>query len=169
MRKLPRLGLARAAAAAALLASACSRGAPSPPSSSEPTSAHEISVRVPGALRIARSLEALTVDFDPAARASVVLAVDAGMVLGTEVHTVVYPIGGAPPANGAELLSSGVAFDDTLVTRNAADGIPAPGKRYAAQADVTVFETDVPPGHMWTPRSGKYKVLWTRTLHQKEE
>jgi len=32
---------------------------------------------------------------------------------------------------------------------------------------VTIFETDLPSQHMWSPQSGKhYKVLWTRTFKE---
>lgn len=41
---------------------------------------------------------------------------------------------------------------------------PHPNEKYVIEVSVTVFETDIPPQHMWSPESGKYKELWTRTL-----
>jgi hypothetical protein len=32
------------------------------------------------------------------------------------------------------------------------------------QLRVKVFETDIPPQHLWEPTMGKYKVLWERTF-----
>jgi hypothetical protein len=34
------------------------------------------------------------------------------------------------------------------------------GERLQVAADVVVFETSTPAGHMWSPESGDYKVLW---------
>lgn len=34
------------------------------------------------------------------------------------------------------------------------------GERLLVAADVVVFETSAPAGHMWSPESGDYKVLW---------
>ncbi len=126
-------------------------------------------MRVPAAVRIARSLDALTVSFDPAAMARTTVVAEAGMVIGTEVDTYVYPMGAARPAHGLVELASGPDADVGTSIWNAKDGIPAPGKRYAVDMEVTVFETDVPAGHHWMPTAGHYQVLWTRTLHQTEE
>jgi hypothetical protein len=134
------------------------------------TSPAEVSIRVPAALRLARALDTLTVAFDPAARAPVVVAVDAGMTLGVETNEFVFPLGAARPSRGRRGLSSGADVDDATSTWSTkTDGIPQPGTRYVAEVEVTVFETDVPPGHHWDPHAGRYKALWTRTLRQAEE
>jgi hypothetical protein len=41
--------------------------------------------------------------------------------------------------------------------------------KYVAEVQLVLFETDVPPGHMWNPRAGHYHALWSRTLRQAEE
>lgn len=28
------------------------------------------------------------------------------------------------------------------------------------EEDISIFETDIPPQHMWMPTSNSYKVLW---------
>ena len=45
------------------------------------------------------------------------------------------------------------------------------GKPYVVELEFAIFETDIRPQHMWGPQSGKYKVLWNKTLRQtpKEE
>jgi hypothetical protein len=151
--------------AIALLAG-CSR----PARGERTTSAVETSIRVPAALRLERALDTLTVAFDPAARAPVVVAVDPGMIVGVETHEFVFPLGAARPSGGRRGLSSGADFDDATSTWSTkTDGIPQPGTRYVAEVEVTVFETDVAPGHHWDPHAGHFKALWTRTLRQSEE
>jgi hypothetical protein len=49
------------------------------------------------------------------------------------------------------------------------DKIPQPGEKYTVKVRLSLFETDIPAQHMWSPESGKYKVLWTRTLQQEVE
>ena len=45
------------------------------------------------------------------------------------------------------------------------DWIAEPGKRSVVEHDLSLFETDVPPEHMWSPASsGKYRVLWEKRL-----
>jgi len=41
------------------------------------------------------------------------------------------------------------------------DKIPRPGEKYLVEIYFEIFETDIPAQHMWSPQSGKYKVLWT--------
>jgi hypothetical protein len=148
--------------------SGCTRSAPE--SREHPTSEGTVQIRVPAALRLERSLTNLTVGFDSAARAPVVVALDSGMILGVETMTFVFTASGTRPAAGRRGLSSGADFDGATSTWSiGTDGIPRPGSRYVAEVEVTVFETDVTPGHHWEPHAGRYKALWTRTLRQAEE
>jgi len=128
-------------------------------------------VQVPAGIRIARSLDSLAVSFDPAARAPIAVVVDPGMVLGFETEERVFPTGGRRPKEASRLgLASGAdAYGGTSIYSTSQGGIPAPGTRYEVEIEVVLFETDVPPGHMWQPRAGRYKELWRRTLRQAEE
>jgi hypothetical protein len=48
------------------------------------------------------------------------------------------------------------------------NGFPQSGQEFTLERRFTIFETDLPAQHMWSPSSGKYyRVLWTRTF-QKE-
>jgi hypothetical protein len=38
------------------------------------------------------------------------------------------------------------------------------GERLVVRRDVTVFETSSPPGHLWMPERGDYRVLWQGTI-----
>ena len=49
------------------------------------------------------------------------------------------------------------------------DGIPHAGQEFAWETRITIFETDLPTQHFWSPQSGKhYRVLWTRTFREGE-
>lgn len=128
-------------------------------------------MRVPAGLRLARALDSLSVSVDPAATATTTVVVEPGMHLGIESEERVAAQGQPMPAAGRLGLASGTSLDGSVSTWNTSqDGLPVPGTRYVAEVRLVLFETDVPPGHMWSPRSGKhYKVLWTRTLRQAEE
>jgi len=65
-------------------------------------------------------------------------------------------VGMAGPVTSSNLgLLNGKAF-----LNRAQGGIPVPGKTYVVEEDITIFETDIPAQHMWSPTSKKYKVLW---------
>ena len=173
-----RVSLARLAGAAVITAvAACSR--PEPPGRGSPSSGaagpREIAVRVPAGLRLARSLEALTVSIDPAMLATTHVTAGAGMVVGVETDTVIRPLGGAdPPSRFAaprrHALGPGTDFEAGAATwTEVADGIPEAGTRYAAEMEIVLFETDVPPRPGWDPHAGRFRALWTRTLRQAEE
>jgi hypothetical protein len=152
----------------------CNRPAPPTASTADAAGASALSVRVPAALTLARALDTLWVGVDPASLATTQVTVDPGMVLGVETDVVVFPQGGARPAEGRHRYSSGTDFDvgtDTWSTAH--DGIPDPAVKYVAEMQLVLFETDVPAGHAagrpWDPHAGKYMALWTRTLRQAEE
>jgi hypothetical protein len=52
----------------------------------------------------------------------------------------------------------------TSVWDRVRDGVPAPGERYTVEHNITIFETDVPPGHFWQPKAGGYRVLWNQKV-----
>jgi hypothetical protein len=134
-------------------------------------------VRVPAGLRIARSLDTLTVTLDPATLATTTVVVDAGMIAGIEARTSVRPLGRDPaprtPAAAPvrHAIAAGTSFEGVVATwTTTPDGIPVPGTRYAVTMELALFETDVPPGGASSPpaESGR-RLLWSRTLEQAEE
>jgi hypothetical protein len=36
----------------------------------------------------------------------------------------------------------------------------ATGERLRVRSEITLFETSNPPGHLWRPEAGDYRVLW---------
>jgi hypothetical protein len=66
----------------------------------------------------------------------------------------------AIPFSNANILKS------TEVLSRVQDGIPAPGTRYVIEHDISLFEADIPPQHMWSPESSRnFRVLWERKLN----
>jgi hypothetical protein len=163
-------GLAARCALILLLAQCTTRQAPSVPPDSDPSSPRQLSLRVPAALTLARSLGTLSVGIDPASLALTQVPVDPGLAPGVETDLVVFAKGEPPPALSRHGLSSATDFNlGESIWNRAQDGLPVPGVKYVAEMRIVVFETDVPPGRGWDPHAGKYQVLWTRTLRQGEE
>lgn len=76
-----------------------------------------------------------------------------------------------------ELISSGYGglsgadngYIGTTHLNRSIDKIPQPGEMYVVEIDFEIFEIDIPTQHMWSPESGRYKVLWARTLKRTVE
>jgi hypothetical protein len=150
-----------------LLVAACGH---EKPSASPDAGARELTVRVPAGLRLARALDTLTVSVDPAALATTTVSPEPGRFIGIASESYVYPLGGFRPQVARRGFTPGHDFGrrfDVYSTRM--DGLPEPGTRYVAEVTLALFETDVPPGHEWSPHAGTYRTLWTRTLRQAEE
>ena len=73
--------------------------------------------------------------------------------------------------SGYHSLESGPAGNPGLgvILNKKIDKIPQAGEKYTIEVRLTLFETDIPPQHLWPPESGKYQVLWKKTLKQKVE
>ena len=94
------------------------------------------------------------------------------MTMGVKYELRIWEQGEARPveANGGvgmtgPVTSSDLGFLNGKTLLNKAQGaIPVPGKTYVVEEDVSIFETDIPAQHMWSPTSKKYKVLWDGKL-----
>jgi hypothetical protein len=127
-------------------------------------------VLVPTGLVVERTATTLSVGIDGRARAPAPIALDPRMTAGVEAKEFVYPLGATRPALGRLNLSSSTSFDiGTSIWNASQDGIPVPGTRYVVEMEITLFETDVAPQHMWDPHAGRYRALWTQTLRQTVE
>lgn len=69
---------------------------------------------------------------------------------GTEQIVVLRNMGGSLEA----LLGRGRMVDQGL------DQVSESQRSLQLVAELTVFETDIPPQHMWDPKSGRYRPLW---------
>lgn len=124
-------------------------------------------VHVPTKLKIERTTDMLSVEIDQTSLAATNLTVGTNMVTGVQSEEYVFPEGEPRPANGRYGLG-GTDFNlGRSLWHTRPEGIPLPGKKYVVEVVLTVFETDVPPQHEWSPQGSRnYKVLWQRTLRQ---
>jgi hypothetical protein len=163
--------LASCFAASVLLASGQIQHPPSypPTADADPSIRHDVVVAVPTRLRVERTPDRISVGFDLTSAESVKITLGDRMTMGVKWELRVYGEGESRPveANGGVGLSGPVTSSNLGALKNAGgilnraqSGIPAPGKSYIIEQDVTVFETDIPPQHFWNPVSKKYSVLW---------
>ena len=91
------------------------------------------------------------------------------MVTGVMREDDVYYDGATHPLGMS--LQGGIAFEpSTNVLALGKEGLPAPGTEFTMEHKITIFETDLPPQHMWSPQSGKrYRLLWTKTFREAVE
>ena len=171
--------LARAQTPKWNVASQDSATAPHPPGHSPTTDAdpsvrHVVVVPIPTRLSVERKSDHLSVGFDLASARNVKITVGKKMSIGVRYEMRVYAKGDARPRNSTgvgyasitePVTTSEPDFLNGRAVLNSADGgIPAPGKRYVIEEDVSIFETDIPAQHMWSPESGRYRIIWVEKL-----
>ena len=137
---------------------------------------HEIEIAVPARLRVERTPERLSIAFDKTSVQTVSLTTDRNLKLGKKYELRVYGESDPRPVNAGRIgyasipqpvdLTSPGYLNGTTFLNLTQDNIPATGKRYRIEKTIYIFETDVPPQHMWNPASSRYRVLWTRTLNE---
>jgi hypothetical protein len=122
-------------------------------------------VKVPTKLLLARTTNTLSVAIDRSSFEPTNIMVGEKMVTGVRSEVFVYPEGSAKPSQAGSFgLTSALDFNLGTSYLNAKEGIPVPGKKYLVELDLSIFETDIPSQHMWSPQSKNYRVLWKRTL-----
>jgi hypothetical protein len=138
-----------------------------PIADADPTKREEREVRVPTGFRAVRTADELAVCADTGPLEPVKLQVGHKMVLGMRRKFYIYREGTARPAQPYyEELGGLLDKASNLPQFYKAEpfGFIQRGKPYVAEFEIAVFETDIPGQHMWSPESGKYKVLWHATL-----
>jgi len=139
---------------------------PTPPAVRTQTKSSESALRVPTALRVERTATTLSVAVDLQSFTPDSITLDPNMIAGVEAKYFVSPEGAAR-REVAIGLSSAVTFD---IGRTRGPPIKAAfrlrGRANVVEIELRLFETDVPPGHHWSPQSPRYRVIWTRTLRQ---
>ena len=163
-------GLARYFARCVLLASGQAQHPPSypPTADADPHIRHDVVVAVPTRLTVERTPDRIFVGFDLTSADGVKITLGDRMTMGVKHELRVWGEGEARPAeaNGGFGQAGPITSTDLPLLNGKAfldraqDGIPAPGKSYVIEEDVTIFETDIPAQHMWSPTSKKYRVLW---------
>jgi hypothetical protein len=141
-----------------------------PITNANPAIRRPVSICFPTRLKIERTSDTLSEMIDTNSLQSTNIMVGTNMITGVESKIYIYPEGESRPANGSQEVCNSLDFIPSIYYwHTKTDGIPLPGKKYAVEVDLTAFETDIPPQHMWSPHSKNYKVLWQRTLTQTVE
>jgi hypothetical protein len=165
----------------ALLALAQSRpGSPAlpPVSNAQPLMRHPVAISMPARLSLQRTPNRLSISYEPASLRTVQITLGKNMVLGVKDELRVYAADESRPSEpriiskgSIKEKDSGLALSDpniltsVVVLGAAKNGVPANGKRYVVEHDLGLFETDIPPQHMWQPEGSRlYKVLWEAKL-----
>ncbi len=138
---------------------------PIPPiAEADPAVRHALVAHVPAVMRVERLGSSLLIAFPTVQTTNVSVGYKMATGIQREESICwggkVYPLGMS--------LEGGFnceASTNTLVLSR--DKLPEPGHEFTFEHRVTLFETDLPAQHMWSPQSGKlYKILWTRTFRE---
>lgn len=133
-----------------------------PIADADPSVREPVSVKVPTELVAERRGDSVTVRFVDLEEWTV--TVGRSMATGVRTEERIHHQGGSFRLGGG--LSGGFGLDSDGMTLTCGHhGIPAAGEEFVVEKTITLFETDVPPQHMWQPSGGRhYRVLWTRTF-----
>ena len=132
----------------------------------DPTVRSEKEFRVPTQLRVSRSGPYVGVESVPGELETVKVTVGKDMVTSLSYAPSVYREGKLIQSRPANMQSG----PDTTYAQVAAligevgSKDFQPGEKYQVKLRLTLFETDIPTQHFWQPDSGRYKVLWSKTL-----
>jgi hypothetical protein len=150
----------------------------SPTPDADPSVRHAVLVPMPIRLSVERTSDRLSVGFDQASARKVKIAVGKRMSIGVKYEMRVYARGDVRPRSPGgvgyasirePITTSEIAFlNGGRTFLNSVDhgGIPARGKQYVVEDDMSIFETDIPPQHMWSPEGSRnYRVLWEKKLN----
>lgn len=135
-------------------------------------SRHEIEVPMPTRLNVQRTESRISVSYDLSSQRKLKVAVENGKFIGIKDEMRVYAKGAARPQSAGSISYASIEDPPTSSFLKSAtflnripDGIPVPGKTYMIERDISLFETDVPPQHMWRGIMGnRYSVLWEEAL-----
>lgn len=131
---------------------------PGPIEGADPAVRRATTIRVPTRLLIERRDDAHAVRWDPASMREVTVEVGARMVLGAEVTDEIHRDGAHDPTQDSVDLSG---MDHEVGTGGTSYIRPGPSAgSVALHRRLRVFETDIPTQHEWSPRSGRFRVLF---------
>ena len=133
-----------------------------PIADANPSVRHPLALQVPTSMFFDRRGNSFMVGYSKFQ--STTLTVGYKMVTGVMCDDSIYLNGVRRPLDGS--MDGRVTFDcRTNILTLGRNGVPPAGQEFTFERQVTVFETDLPPQHRWSPQSGKYyRVLWTRTF-----
>jgi hypothetical protein len=138
------------------------RGVAPPIADADPVVRHTVELRVPTAMQVEKHGKLLRAKF--LAFVTTNVTVGYKMETGIAREDIVLRDGIAHSAS-RELSSDLSLGPDPWVVRLDMPALAGPGREFSLEHRITVFETDMPSQHWWSPESGKhYQVLWDRTF-----
>jgi hypothetical protein len=132
-----------------------------PIGSADPAVRQSLTVAVPTDILIRRQSGAYTYTLPASCFSPQVVSVGKDMLLSwkwSEFHVERGPAESEAVTHCSDALGSLHVGDELSVDLRSAQN---PDKKFALRIRFTLFETDIPPEHMWSPERGKYRVLWT--------
>jgi hypothetical protein len=136
-----------------------------PVPTADPAVRSEKEFRVPSRLRVSRLGRYWGVEAVPGALETVKVTVGKDMVTGLRYEVSVYREGKLVLSGPGGMQSGLGPYTHVAATVGEVGSKDfQPGDKYRANLRLTLFETDIPPQHCWAPETGRYKVLWSRTL-----
>jgi hypothetical protein len=141
-----------------------------------PSERHEIAIPMPTRLKIQRTRTRISDSFDLSSLRIVKVMVGQDMFVGLKDEIRIYSKGDARPQHAGSVSYASVTrsaispsqldfLKSTNFLNEVGDHLRAPGNRYTTEHDISLFETDVHPQHMWNAEiGGNYRVLWQKTL-----
>jgi hypothetical protein len=135
-----------------------------PVADADPSTRTPVTVGIPVTMRVVRRGESLLVSFPTVQSTNLTLGHK--LVTGFRREDTLYCDGTARPLGMS--LQGGLLFESsTNVLPFKIGTLPTMGREFTLEHRVTIFETDMPVQHMWSPQSGKhYGVLWARTFRE---
>ncbi|MDH3584725.1 MAG: hypothetical protein OER86_10960 [Phycisphaerae bacterium] len=118
--------------------------------------------KVPSRLNVQRTETTIAVSVDMASLRSISLDVGRNMVTGFKHERTVFR-GDQIVLSGGHGLG-GSADIGTSIINTGLDGIPMPGETYRIEQKFSIFETDIPAQHRWSPSGPRYKVIWSQSI-----
>lgn len=134
-----------------------------PVDDADPAVRESRSIELPTRLVVKREEERLSYTVDADSLEAVRVSVGRKMVTGLMYELTIRRNDGSVAVSGRRGMTTSSNIGEGIINRSQ-DGIPVDGESYVVELRFDVFETDIPAQHRWSPRSGKFRVVMTRTL-----
>ena len=145
----------------------------SPIEDADPAIRHNETIQVPTRLVFVQWESQLMAGVDKEGFKPVEVSVGLKMILGTRYNVIVYPVTEPRPAkkdNNGEYMMSGVNkgtmmhWIHPISSMLPSESNAVSGRQYNVELNMEVFETNLPPQHMWMPQGHEFKVLFSQTI-----
>ncbi|MFZ0829173.1 MAG: hypothetical protein WAO02_17305 [Verrucomicrobiia bacterium] len=133
-----------------------------PIANADPSVRHEVTVMVPTRFFIERTPGTVSFWVDSKSFVQTNISVGANMLACFQNELMTRDGGGWKSMNGTELMG-GLGMDFGEKTLDTATKV-MPTNNSDFKMTVKIFETDIPPQHLWDPHSKNFRILWKGDL-----